>query len=192
MEVPYKPTRKEILAAEGRTIPDIIAPHLKVLFCGINPGLYSGAVGRHFARPGNRFWPVLYASGFTPRLLSPFEEEALLEQGYGITNFVERSTAGAVDLMRDELIESREKLTLKVRKFMPRFVAFLGIEAYRIAFGRPKAVSGRQDEKRDNTFLWVLPSPSGLNAFYHFEDLVRLYKELRIEAERESDRTAPG
>ncbi len=191
MTAPCKPTRKEVAAAKGRAIPDLIAPHLKVLFCGINPGLYSGAVGHHFARPGNRFWPVLHASGFTPRILSPFEEEDLLALGYGLTNIVERSTAGAEELKREELIESRKTLVEKVRKYNPRFIAFLGIGAYRIAFSRPKAVIGRQDVRLYDTGVWILPSPSGLNAFYRFEDLVQLFTELRIEAERKTRRTEP-
>ena len=136
----HTPTRKEILAAEGRIVPDLIAPGLRVLFCGINPGLYSGAVGHHFARPGNRFWPVIHASGFTRRLLSPFEEHELLESGYGLTNIVERSTAGARDLSRRELKEGARRLEAKVLHYRPRFVAFLGIGAYRTAFDLPGTV----------------------------------------------------
>lgn len=181
---PYKPTRKEIREAYGKKIPDLIARDLRVLFCGINPGLYSGAVGHHFARPGNRFWRVLFAAGFTRRLLSPFEEHELLEVGCGITNLVERATAGADELSRGEFIEGAEKLALKVREFSPHHVAFLGIQAYRLAFNRPGAAAGRQKEKLGGAAVWVLPSPSGLNAYYRFEDMVRYYRELRIEAER--------
>ncbi|HQJ08956.1 MAG TPA: G/U mismatch-specific DNA glycosylase [Deltaproteobacteria bacterium] len=181
---PYKPTRKEIHEAYGKKVPDLIARDLRVLFCGINPGLYSGAAGHHFARPGNRFWRVLFAAGFTRRLLSPFEEHELLDMGYGITNLVERATAGAGELSRGELIEGAEKLALKVREFSPRHVAFLGIQAYRLAFNRPGAAAGRQKEKLGGAAVWVLPSPSGLNAYYRFEDMVRYYRELRIEAER--------
>ncbi|HNU74895.1 MAG TPA: G/U mismatch-specific DNA glycosylase [Deltaproteobacteria bacterium] len=181
----HTPTRKEILAAEGRIVPDLIAPGLRVLFCGINPGLYSGAVGHHFARPGNRFWPVIHASGFTRRLLSPFEEHELLESGYGLTNIVERSTAGARDLSRRELKEGARRLEAKVLHYRPRFVAFLGIGAYRTAFDLPGTVPGRQDRTIGRTAVWVLPSPSGLNAHYEFSRLVRIYSELHRAVEHE-------
>src|ERR1700724_4871712 len=85
---PFKPTRQQLIEAAGKTVPDVIGPELRVLFCGINPGLYTAAVGHHFARPGNRFWPALHAAGFTDRLLSPFEERELLARGYGITHIV--------------------------------------------------------------------------------------------------------
>lgn len=176
---PYKPTRAEIAAAVGKTVPDVIAPGLKVLFCGINPGLYSGAVGHHFARPGNRFWPALHAAGFTPRLLSPFEERELLAYGYGITNIVARATASADDLSPHELIAGAQHLEEKVKHHQPRVLAVLGIGAYRIAFGRPQAGLGPQVESMGVSRLWVLPNPSGLNAHYQMEDLVRLFRELR-------------
>ena len=181
--MPYKPTRKEIREAYGKRIPDLIAHDLKVLFCGINPGLYSGAVGHHFARPGNRFWRVLFAAGFTHRLLAPFEEGHLLEKGCGITNIVERATAGSHELSREELVQGAHVLAVKVREFRPRHIAFLGIQAYRLAFSRPHALAGRQAEKLEDAAIWVLPSPSGLNAHYRFEDMVRYYRELRIEAD---------
>lgn len=178
-----KPTKDEIRAAEGKTVPDVIAPNLTVLFCGINPGLYSGAVGHHFARPGNRFWPVLHAAGFTDRRLSPFEERELLERGYGITNIVERATAAASDLAARELVEGAARLEAKVRRYRPAVVAILGIGAYRQAFRRPQAVLGRQAETLGGATLWVLPNPSGLNAHYRLEDLARLFRELREAAE---------
>ncbi len=177
-----RPTREEIRAARGRTLTDLIAPNLLVLFCGINPGLYSGAVGHHFARPGNRFWPVLHAAGFTDRLLSPFEEHELLERGYGITNLVERATAGADDLSRAEIVEGGRRLAAKVLRYRPRFVAVLGIGAYRAAFDRPKATIGRQELSIGPTSLWALPSPSGLNAHYRFAEFVSLYEDLRRAA----------
>lgn len=182
---PYKPTRKEIQEAHGKKITDLIAHDLLVLFCGINPGLYSGAVGHHFARPGNRFWRVLFAAGFTDRLLSPFEEEELLKKGYGLTNIVGRATASSDELSRDELIEGAKRLSVKVHEFKPHHIAFLGIQAYRLAFNRPEANAGKQAEKLEGSTVWVLPSPSGLNAYYRFGDLIRFYRELRIEAERE-------
>jgi TDG/mug DNA glycosylase family protein len=179
-----KPTKAELLAATGKTVPDILAPGLRVLFCGINPGLYSGAVGHHFARPGNRFWPTLHAAGFTDRVLSPFEEHELLQHGYGITNIVERATATAAELSPKELAEGGQRLEAKVQQYQPRFLAVLGISAYRMAFGRSKAKLGLQDEAIGSTALWVLPNPSGLNAHYQLQDLARMFSELRqaIEA----------
>jgi TDG/mug DNA glycosylase family protein len=183
MAKPYKPTKEEIAAAEGRTVPDLIGPGLKVLFCGINPGLYSGAVGHHFARPGNRFWPVLHAAGFTCRTLSPFEELRLLEKGYGVTNFVDRATARAGDLTRRELEEGAVRLIAKIRQFNPRVAAVLGLDAYRRGFGRREEKIGEQSTKICGARIWVLPNPSGLNAHYQIRDLVLLFEELRTAAE---------
>ena len=164
-------------------MPDLIAPSLRVLFCGINPGLYSGAVGCHFARPGNRFWPALYAAGFTERLLSPFEERELLKGGYGITNVVERATATAAELEAVEFVEGGRRLAAKIRRYRPRFLAVLGIGAYRAALGLPQARRGRQDETIDDSVVWVLPNPSGLNAHYQPKDLARVFGELRAAVE---------
>src|SRR5579859_1390071 len=135
-ETPWKPTRTQIAAAHGAHVPDVIAPRLKVLFVGINPGLYSGAVGHHFARPGNRFWPALFAGGFTDRLLSPFEENRLLDLGCGITNLVDRATATADALTSKELIDGARRLAKKIRRYRPAFAAIVGITAYRTAFQR--------------------------------------------------------
>lgn len=184
----YKPSKEEILAAAGRTVPDVIAPGLRVLFCGINPGLYSGATGHHFARPGNRFWPALYASGFTDRLLSPFEEHELLSSGYGVTNVVGRATATAAELSAEEFVEGGRRLMAKVQKFRPRFLAVLGVSAYRTAFAQPKARLGLQTESIAQTRIWVLPNPSGLNAHYQPKDLARLFSELRRATEKEEAR----
>jgi TDG/mug DNA glycosylase family protein len=179
-----KPTREEILAAAGKTVPDVIAPGLKVLFCGINPGLYSGATGYHFARPGNRFWPALYAAGFTERLLSPFEEHELLESGYGVTNIVERATASAAELSAEEIVKGGRRLVAKARRYRPKCIAILGISAYRTAFNLPKAHLGRQSEMIGDSLIWVLPNPSGLNAHYQPKDLAHLFQELRLMVER--------
>jgi len=179
----FKPTRDQVIAAAGKGVADVIAPRLKVLFCGINPGLYTAAVGHHFARPGNRFWPVLYKAGFTDRLLSPFEERELLQRGYGITNLVNRATASAAELTAEELIAGARRLEAKVRRYAPRFVAVVGVGAYRTAFGRPKAELGRQEEPIGGAVAWVLPNPSGLNAHYPPEDLARLFRELREAAD---------
>jgi double-stranded uracil-DNA glycosylase len=174
-----KPTKEAILAAAGKTVPDLIAPNLRVLFCGINPSLYSAAVGHHFARPGNRFWPTLHAAGFTDRLLSPYEEHELLASGYGITNVVARATAMASELSAEEFIKGGQRLRAKVRRYRPQFVAVLGVTAYRAAFARPAAVLGQQPEQLGDAHIWVLPNPSGLNAHYQLKDLARLFAELR-------------
>src|SRR5205085_243217 len=135
-----KPTKEEMIASAGRTVPDLLARNLRVLFCGINPGLYSAATGHHFARPGNRFWPTLYAAGFTTRQLSPFEERELLKSGYGITNVAARATATADELMTAELIEGGKILEKKVRRYRPLYLAVLGVTVYRTAFGRPEVL----------------------------------------------------
>jgi TDG/mug DNA glycosylase family protein len=178
-EKPWKPTREQVAAAYGRNIPDLLRPGLAVLFCGINPSLYSAAVGHHFARPGNRFWPVIHAAGFTDRQLSTFEGALLLAAGYGVSNLVARATATAEELTADELLAGARVLARKVRRYRPRAVAFLGVGAYRTAFDRPKAALGRQAERMGEVELWVLPNPSGLNANYQLADLARLYGELR-------------
>src|SRR3954451_12546506 len=152
-----KPTAAEIAAAYGKPVPALIAPDLRVLFCGINPSLYSAVVGHHFARPGNRFWPTLHAAGFTERALSPFEDTVLLGLGYGITNVADRATAAADELSADELIEGGRRLAEKVEVYRPATVAVLGVTAYRTAFGRKRAVLGRQDATIGAARLWVLP-----------------------------------
>lgn len=179
MTKPWKPTREQLLAATEKTVRDVIAPDLRVLFCGINPGLYTAAVGHHFARPGNRFWPALYAAGFTDRVLSPFDEHELLQRGYGITNVVPRTTASADQLTREEIVAGGERLRAKVLRYRPRVLAVLGVGAYRTAFNRLKATIGRQEETIGDTILWVLPNPSGLNANYQAAALARLFGELK-------------
>jgi TDG/mug DNA glycosylase family protein len=181
----HKPSKEELLAAAGRTVPDVIAPNLRVLFCGINPGMYTAATGFHFARPGNRFWPALHAAGFTRRLLTPDEERELLADGYGITNVVRRATATAAELSYDEYVEGGRRLASKVRRYRPKFIAVLGVGAYRTAFARPKATLGLQPEAIGETSVWVLPNPSGLNAHYQPKDLARLFRELRLAVERD-------
>lgn len=180
----WKPTREQVAAAAGKTVRDVIAPNLRILFCGINPGLYTAAVGHHFARPGNRFWKALYQGGLTDRLLSPFDERELLLSGYGITNVVRRATAAADELAKDELTQGGKQLTLKLRRYRPRILALLGLGAYRSAFAQANATVGRQQERIANTIVWVLPNPSGLNANYQQADLARLFSELRAEVEK--------
>ena len=171
-----------MLAAVDKHVPDVIAPGLRVLLCGINPGLYSAAVGHHFARPGNRFWPALFAAGFTPRLLLPEEQSELLQHGYGITNLVERASTSASELSAEELRAGCVRLESKVKHYRPSRVAVLGIAAYRTAFQRPDATLGRQVETIDGVTIWVLPNPSGLNAHYQLQDLARLFRELRLDS----------
>lgn len=173
-----KPTKEELQAAVGKTINDVIAPNLRVLFCGINPGLWSGATGHHFAKPGNRFWKVLHLSGFSERLLSPHEEHELLNHGYGITNVVRRTSARADELSNEEIIAGSKNLIEKVLRFEPQILAVLGIGTYRIAFNHPKAKLGLQSETIGETRIWLLPNPSGLNAHYQLNDFVELFREL--------------
>jgi TDG/mug DNA glycosylase family protein len=175
----FKPSRADLLAAKEKTIRDVIAPGLRILFCGINPGLYSGATGHHFARPGNRFWPTLYQAGFTPRLFHPSEQHELLPLGYGITNLVPRTTATADEISADELLEGRKRLERKVKRYQPGVLAVLGIGAYRMAFQEPKAALGLQPKSIGDTRIWILPNPSGLNAHYQLSDLVEYFLKLR-------------
>ena len=178
--LPPPPTKAELEAAkhERHAVPDIIAPDLRVLFVGINPGLYTAAIRRHFGRPGNRFWPALYAGGFTERQLSPYENDKLLEHGYGITNLVYRATLAADEVTKEELRAGARRLERKVKRFHPRFVAILGVSSYRIAFGRPHAVVGPQPETLAGAKLWLLPNPSGLNAHYTPHALAKLFRAL--------------
>ncbi|HYW26596.1 MAG TPA: G/U mismatch-specific DNA glycosylase [Terriglobales bacterium] len=181
-EQPRRPTAAEVAAARGRTVPDVVAPGLRVLFCGINPSLYSAAVGHHFARPGNRFWRTLHGAGFTDRLLSPFEDRHLLDHGLGCTNLVERATARAQEVTAEELRAGGERLGSLVRDLAPRWLAVLGVSAYRAAFHRPQAAAGPQPFGVGRTGLWLLPNPSGLNAHYQLPDLVAAYRRLREAA----------
>jgi double-stranded uracil-DNA glycosylase len=169
--------------AVGSHVPDVIAPDLRVLFCGINPGLYSGAVGHHFARPGNRFWKVLHRAGFTEHELSPFDDRKLLDVGIGITNLVGRTTASAAELDPAELRDGARRLARKVRRYRPALVAFAGMDAYRLAFQRPRAGPGRQPEMLGGSTVWLLPNPSGAQAAYQLDDLVRLFRSLRRAAD---------
>ena len=174
-----KPDPDTIRNAANKTLADVIAPDLQVLFCGINPGLYSAAVGHNFARPGNRFWPVLFRSGFTERLLLPSEEEELLLFGCGITNIVNRATAAADELDKSELLAGAKELTAKVHLYKPRYLAVVGLGAYRTAFQSPKAEVGLQTETIAETRIWVLPNTSGLNAHYQVHHLILVFQELR-------------
>jgi double-stranded uracil-DNA glycosylase len=180
-----RPSREQLLASAGHTVPDVVAPGLSVLFVGIDPGLYSGFTGHHFARPGNRFWRAIHQAGFTPRLLRPDEEALLPGFGIGVTNLVPRATASASELSDEELRRGARRVADLVRRLKPGAVAFLGVEAYRKGYGRPRAVVGRQLEGIDGRRVWVLPNPSGLNAHYQLDALVEAYAALRRELVRE-------
>ena len=178
-----RPAPEQLLAARDTTIPDVVAPGLRVLFSGINPGLYSAATGYHFARPGNRFWPALYAAGFTDRVLRPEEQEDLLPLGLGITNVVARATARADELAADEVRAGGRVLTAKVTRLAPQWLAVVGITVYRTAFGRPGATTGQQEQTVGSTRIWVLPNPSGLNALWPTPKLIEAFRDLRLHAE---------
>jgi TDG/mug DNA glycosylase family protein len=170
------------LLPHGKPLPDVIAPGLDVLFCGINPSLTSAAVGHHFARPGNRFWPALALAGLTPRRLTPDEDRELLRYGLGSTNIVDRPTRTAAELTADELRAGLAALADLVAVHRPRVLAVLGVTAWRLATGRPKAAMGRQPDPLGGAVTWVVPNPSGLNAHHQLPDLARWYAALRPPA----------
>jgi TDG/mug DNA glycosylase family protein len=178
-ETRLRPTRAQLEAARSASVPDVLADGLDVIFVGINPGLYSAAVGHHFARPGNRFWKALQRSGFTPHEWSPFDDGDLVTVGIGITNLVDRPTATAAELTPAELRAGRATLEGKIAKNRPRTAAVLGITAYRSSFGRPGAVLGTQDDDIAGVPIWVLPNPSGLNAHHQIDDLAGRFGALR-------------
>lgn len=160
-------------------VPDIVGPGVRVLFCGINPGSRSGALGQHFARPGNRFWKLLAAAGFTDRVLAPAEQHLLPGYGVGITNLVAETTASASELTAEQLRAGGERLEVDVARWHPEVVAVLGMQAYRTAFRRPKATLGPQEERLGPAALWLLPNPSGLQARYQLPEMVAMWEELR-------------
>ena len=174
----WRPTRADLEAARSKTVKDVIRPGLDVLFVGINPGLYTAAIGHHFGRPGNRFWPALRASGLLRRPLTAYESERLLDFNLGITNVVDRATAAADELALEELRRGARRLNRKILRYKPRCAAFLGLGLYRDAFGRPKARPGLQGETIGRTRLWVFPNPSGLNARYQIRDYARLFRQM--------------
>jgi double-stranded uracil-DNA glycosylase len=179
---PWKPTKAQLLAARDKLVPDLIAKNLIVLFAGINPGLYTAAIGRHFGRPGNRFWPALYGGGFTPRLFSPFENSLLLDLKFGITNIVARATARADELTNEELRVGGKRLAAKIKHWRPTVVAFVGLGPYRIVSGVKDARVGLQKDLFGGSYAWVLPNPSGLNTHYQPAALAQLFGDLRLWA----------
>jgi TDG/mug DNA glycosylase family protein len=189
---PARPTAADLVAAADRTIPDVVGPGLRVLFSGINPSLYSAATGHHFARPGNRFWPALHRSGFTPRLFRPGEGDRLPALGLGITNVVARATARADELSADELVAGGEILAATVARWRPAWLAVVGVTAYRVAFGRPRAAMGRQPDLVGGRPVWVLPNPSGLNAHYTVDTLAAAFGDLRRVAAESPPQSSSG
>ncbi len=179
---PYRPSQADLAAARNRTIPDLVAPGLRVLFAGINPSLYSAAAGCHFARPGNRFWPALHKSGFTARQLAPADQHLLLADGLGITNVVARATARADELDAAELQAGGAALATLAGDLGVRWLAVLGVTAYRAAFSQPRAVVGPQDGQLGGARVWILPNPSGLNASYQIDRLAAEFGRLRAAA----------
>jgi double-stranded uracil-DNA glycosylase len=179
---PPRPSRADLDAAREKLLPDVAGPGLRVLFAGINPGLYSAATGYHFARPGNRFWPALYRSGFTPRQFDPSEQALLLGLGLGITNIADRATARADELDADELRAGGRRLLAKAEALAPQWLAIAGVGAYATAFGKKKVVVGPQDLTAGGTRIWVLPNPSGLNAHFTPVALAAEFARLRDTA----------
>lgn len=181
MQQPSRPTRDELEAARGREIRHVLARDLALVFVGINPGLWSGATGHHFAKPGNRFWPTLHRSGFTDRQLAPHEDVLLPRYALGVTNLVGRTTARADELTDDEIRDGARALARRLRPYRPRTVAVVGVGAFRLGFERPKAGIGPSDVELAGARVWALPNPSGLNAHYQLDDLARVFAELRVE-----------
>ena len=182
---PPRPSPADLAAARNRTIPDVLPPPgqpLQVLFCGINPSLYSAATGWHFARPGNRFWPALHLSGFTPRRLAPHEQHLLARYGLGITNLVARATAQAAELDAAELRAGGERLLALIQQSRPRILAIAGVTAYRTAFGQKRAAVGPQPDRLGDARLWVLPNPSGLNAHWSLDQIAAAFAAVRAAA----------
>lgn len=179
-----RPTRAELEAARSKTVPDVIRPGLDVLFVGINPGLYTAAIGHHFGRPGNRFWPSLNASGLLREPLTPYDSFKLLDSNLGMTNIVSRATPVASELTREELEAGAKILVKKILRYRPKRAAFLGLGLYRDAFRRPHAQVGLQAETIGKTELWVFPNPSGLNAHFQVPDYARMFRRLKRTKQR--------
>jgi TDG/mug DNA glycosylase family protein len=177
-ETPWRPTKAQLEAATRKKVRDLVRPGLDILFCGINPGRYSAAVGHHFAGPGNLFWPTLFAAGFTPHRFTAFEDAKLLPLGFGITNFVARASASAAELTPDEIRAGARTLVRKIKQLQPRFVAFLGLQAYRTAFDRRGAQVGLQPGPIGASAVWLLPNPSGLNAHHQAPVLKQMFSAL--------------
>lgn len=177
-------TRDELEGFRNTTVADLVGPDVKLLFVGINPGLWTAATQTHFAHPGNRFYPALLRGGVITLPINPAagmddaERRHLIERGIGITNIADRATARAAELSRDELREGAHQLEDKVARWQPRVVAVAGITAFRIAFDRRRASTGRQDETLAGAELWIVPNPSGLNAHETITSLAAAYRRV--------------
>ena len=183
LPTPWKPTKAQLLAAHNKLVPDLVAKDLIVLFAGINPGLYTAAIGRHFGRPGNRFWPALYAGGFTPRLFSPFEESI----SFSTSNSASPTSSIApppapMNSPTTNFAPAASASQAKVKRWRPTVVAFVGIGPYRIVSGIKDARVGLQKDLFGGSHAWVLPNPSGLNAHYQPAALAQLFGDLRLWA----------
>jgi double-stranded uracil-DNA glycosylase len=163
-----------------RGLRDLLAPDLRVVFCGINPGLRSAMLGHHFAGRGNRFWKAIYLAGFTREQIIPEKGEIILAHGCGLTSAVERPTSRADELTRDEFERAASGLSAKIARYAPGYVAFLGKPAFSAIFGRKSVSWGEQDDLLGGSKTWVLPNPSGLNRSFRLDQLVRAYTELRV------------
>ena len=186
MRTHVKRNRIETVASAS-ALPDVLAPGLRVVFCGINPGRVSAAAGAHFANPRNDFWRLLHAAGFTPRLLGPDEQFEALSYGIGITNAAHRTTPGSGDLRRADFAGAAERLERLALELRPAWIGFVGKEAYRGAYG-VRAGFGLQERKLGNTRLFVLPSTSPANAAVPWQERLRWFAELaRLSATRATD-----
>lgn len=181
-------TRAELESFRGATLPDLLGDTVRLLFVGINPGLWTAAVQAHFGRRGNRFYPALYRAGIVDRLIdasngfTEADRKHLVERGIGITNLVAGATARADEIDTAELVAGSRSLERRVSAVRPDVVAILGITAYRTAFARPRATAGRQAEDLGGAQLWVVPNPSGLNAHARLDDLAKAYREVALAA----------
>lgn len=190
-------TRAALEAYRDASVPDLVGPGMRLLFVGINPGLWTAATATPFAHPGNRFYPALVAAGILPRLpefargLDDADRAEIVAAGIGISNLVNRATARADELAVTELREGAARLAENVALWHPRVVAIVGVTAYRTAFARPRAVTGRQPEDLAGAELWVVPNPSGLNAHDTVASLARAYAEP-ARAAGASARTDPS
>ena len=176
--VPPALGRPALTREVASAVPDVLAPALKVVFCGINPGRVSAAAGAHFANPRNDFWRLLHDAGFTPRLLVPAEQFEVVHFGLGLTNATHRTTRGSGDLRRTDFKESASRLEALAEELRPRWIAFVGKEAYRGAFGK-RAAFGEQERRLGETRLFVLPSTSRANAAVPYAERLRWFRQLR-------------
>jgi len=162
-------------------LPDLLADRLKVVFCGINPGMTAATAGHHFVSGSNRFWRVLHLAGFTPEQIAPAQDRSILRYGYGLTTVVARATAAADELSSSEFTAAAAAFTRKIARHAPRFVAFLGKAAYAGLSGQRELAWGRQAMDFEGAIVWILPNPSGRNRAFTLDGLVGAYRKLYLE-----------